>query len=351
MPIYTCDKCQKIFKTKYNYERHMRTHDKSINPNILTDNICVYCNNTFVKKHQLQKHIYTTCKKNPNYQIDIKNQRDQMLMKHQMSKMMTKINNLEKQVVNNGITVSNNIYINNVNIIKQNIFINNFKEEQPIQQQLPIEELQKIVEAGCMAISKLISCKHYNKDIPENHNIYMDKKKSDVVMIFNGIEFIKAPIDDIINFLISNSHDEIKKLLIMPDIKIDSNQRKYIYKLINKIHENNPETKEKLVDDLREVMYNNKDLVLETYKKLVDSLKENKKITILTNNNELDDELDNYIEQDIEQNININTDTNINNSFVDKKISYDHICIESGDVINIKLMQSIINELSKSSNY
>ena len=56
MPKYCCNKCNKEYNKKSNYDKHInKKYDCTKNDNI--DNLCKICNKKFVNKYVLQKHV------------------------------------------------------------------------------------------------------------------------------------------------------------------------------------------------------------------------------------------------------------------------------------------------------
>lgn len=51
MVLYTCDKCNKMFTKKYNYEIHINRKNSCIN------SICQLCGKNFQTAARLQRHL------------------------------------------------------------------------------------------------------------------------------------------------------------------------------------------------------------------------------------------------------------------------------------------------------
>ena len=69
MPIYKCNKCNKFFKQKSNFTRHINLITKCNEKKIHT---CNLCNKTFSSSSNLQRHIHNNCNvKQHNYALQI----------------------------------------------------------------------------------------------------------------------------------------------------------------------------------------------------------------------------------------------------------------------------------------
>jgi len=127
---------------------------------------CIYCNNLFTRKNNLNYHVKKKCKK--NHKIDenkiIKNLKNEneILKK---SKTMT--------IQNNSITNNNTIIINAFG--KENLaYINK-------------EYIHGLIREGPYgSIRKLIKYIHFNPDHKENHNIKIPNKRDKYAMVYDG---------------------------------------------------------------------------------------------------------------------------------------------------------------------
>jgi hypothetical protein len=289
MVTYTCEHCEKKFDHKANYTRHIETHIKNaVMEEISSQNAvddkqvsCKYCNGKFQNKRGLKVHINQYCKKTP-----IAKKQDQLMLMHiqlasQYNNLNQKIDALADQnnVTNQKLDTlveqcstanQTNIYVNgDVNIT----IINDFKNSKSIFDSLSNKQLESIANKGGNAITKLVEIKHYNPNLPENHNLLLNKKKGEHAHTFNGISYDEMPIDEIIEFLITTSHQDICKILTNEHVKLDSTQKRNINNLIKKVNEQNKDTREMLREDLIQLMYDNRKMVIETFKNLIQQLK------------------------------------------------------------------------------
>jgi len=302
MVLYYCKICNKPFDIKCNYIRHLKTH---ITDTTVKDTIykCEYCEKIFQYGGKLKNHIEKVCKNAPNQLLKDKDQimeirlakmRAEMeanieekleRMNNEKRELERRLNIHDKQITEITETINEiqetpiiNVNIENV-IIKPVMFINNFKDEPSIIEILSHAQLQSIVEKGGNAVRTLIEYKHYNRENPSNHNVVLKKKKGTMAQIFNGNKYIDTPIEDLLNYLITKSQDEITAILKLPNIKITYNQQRNINRLQENIKYGKPETLEMLKEELIKLMYNNYELVMNTYRDLINNI-QRKAITI-----------------------------------------------------------------------
>ena len=157
----TCSVCSKIYTSRHGYSNHItlnrcKIKDDSVN--------CKYCSKTFSTKSNRKTHE-AKC-------VGVYNSKLQVLEeKIEKLELMTKANAL--QVTNNNVT----------NINNGNIIINNFGNEDTshITQKQMIRAF-KMCKEFPLEMIKMI---HFNKDKPENHNIYKPNFKDKYVKYFN----------------------------------------------------------------------------------------------------------------------------------------------------------------------
>lgn len=287
MALHYCKFCNKPFSTKQEHDKHQKIHtNDTIYPT--EGNLeCQYCKKTFANKHTLKSHMEKYCKASVHNQL--KETRLESAIK--IAKLEAKQNALEaklllhdKQFVTvaervddvvNNLSRQPNIINNILNVhINNSFYINDFSTEKPINQMLTYEQMNHIVKLGGNSVSKLVEYKHYNKDMPENHNILIKKKKADVAYVFQGHKFEEVDVEKILDYLINTSQNEITEILKTPGITINYQQQKHINNLQLKIKENYPATISMLKEELRKLMMENSKLVLDTYKKMINGFEQ-----------------------------------------------------------------------------
>ena len=207
--LYTCSRCR-IYQTnrKANLKRHMKKKkscseftqnqtltDSQMTPSdshiTLTDyrNIkfkCQYCNETFTRKNNLNRHIKKTCNENKkNLEI---------------MKLQEENKYLQMQLINNTMINSN---INSNNTINNNITINAYGNEdlEHILPKLPI----LIKYFPTTAVTDLICEAYFDPDHPENKTVKTQSTKEKWAQTFNGEKWeVHKKIDTIMDVLQTN---------------------------------------------------------------------------------------------------------------------------------------------------
>ena len=186
----TCHMCSKIYKNLKTYNQHIscnRCINKVIRVRIL-DSKCKYCEKEFKTKQNKERHE-VKCPKILSWELEqkIKLVNDTLLE----IKDITCKNIVEypldalpqvpasQQIAN---TINNNNTINNGTV--NNIVINNFGSEDT--SYIADKQIIKALKMCKEFPLEMIKITHFNKDKPENHNIYKPNFKDKYVKYFNN---------------------------------------------------------------------------------------------------------------------------------------------------------------------
>jgi hypothetical protein len=241
MVEYKCEKCEKIFNKKSNYI----THINKKNPCNEDGTECKYCQRIYSRKDYLKKHMELCKKKNIINEINIQT---------------------NNGIVNNAKSVVNNF-----------IVINPFLCED--MSKLTEKQKTNILKKCYMSIPELIKQIHFNPDIPENHNVYISNIKSKYGHINDGKKWILTKVDQLIDDLINKKKDDIEELLEEYEEKIPEKVVDKIRDVIASIEydplsdeekKNNKDKinfKKQIMDEVKLLLYNNKEIAMETRKK------------------------------------------------------------------------------------
>ena len=250
MPFYECVYCNFKTKLKTDYKRHLNTKKhKTIVQNLeenktnqcvpikmtqndpkmtqndpkMTQNAsnpiqnnlnkqfrCDYCDKPFSSKAHKRRHELHRCKSN----IAMKNK---IIAEHEKEKAalykLLEANGSMIHNTNSNNTI-NNVNTNNTNNIQQtnNIVIRSYGNEDL--SHLTDSVLDKLISAPGDMINNLTKLIHFNKDKPENMNMYIPSRKQKHIKIYKDNQWIYEPkairIPDLIdrNYLILDSHYE-----------------------------------------------------------------------------------------------------------------------------------------------
>ncbi len=184
---YICKKCNYKTNYKHSYDRHINrktscNRKTSYNKKKIK---CEYCNINFTLLNNYYRHKKNVCKVlNNNIKDDEIQELEKELKKTELTikkkelylkdkELDSKIKKLE---INDNNTNNNNI-TNNINIVAYG------KEDMSI---INKEDLKSIFKDGSHSIQKILKFVNFNKDYPENHNIFSNNLKNNYVKLYNG---------------------------------------------------------------------------------------------------------------------------------------------------------------------
>jgi hypothetical protein len=165
MTTITCSLCYKIYKTKQGYDRHLefkrcKVKDCSVE--------CIYCNKIFSNTYNKRVHEIKC--------LQVYNNRKIKALEEELQMMRT--SNPTQIVINNTNNTTNN---NNGTI--NNIIINSFGSEDT--SYITNKQIIKALKMCKEFPLEMIKITHFNKEKPENHNIYKPNFKDKYVKYFN----------------------------------------------------------------------------------------------------------------------------------------------------------------------
>jgi hypothetical protein len=161
----TCSVCSKTYKSKHGYSNHLllkrcKIQDCSVE--------CNYCNKIFSNKYNKRTHEVKCLQISNNAKIKI--------LEEKVEKLQLMSSSNPTQIVNNNTTNNNNGTINN-------IIINSFGSEDT--SYITNKQILKALKMCKEFPLEMIKITHFNKDKPENHNIYKPNFKDKYVKYFN----------------------------------------------------------------------------------------------------------------------------------------------------------------------
>ena len=294
---YECDKCKRTYSSQYNLNKHLRISYMKPCYAKKYNKTCQYCNRIFSSVLVCKNHMNKTCKMMPpigvpisalseinqpdilNNAITIQLNKNISELQDKIALIMSKLNKIEKEektepptntvhTTNNiGTANTNNIGTANTNNIGTinapvtNYNINITPYDQP-NNYIDNNTLKKILNRGFMSVQEFITKMHFNKDHPENHNVYISNKKDWNASYFNGTNWVLDEKNDILDTLYDNSsyylitkYDELSEQLDEPTLTKFGRYKtacddKKLTKSIKK--------------DIKFILYNNKKIVLDT---------------------------------------------------------------------------------------
>jgi hypothetical protein len=264
--MYICELCNKNFKMKIDYDRHLKRKTPCVKACIQ----CHKCNRNFKSLLYLRNHLNKkkSCDNNEIYKCSHCNK--QYITKQNYHKHMllhqTEITNKDITNTDNKINIQNNNSNNsnsnnNITMINHyNISINKFGSED--RSYLTEDKICSILNKGFNAMPELIKETHFNKDQPQNHNIYITNLSKKTILIYDGERWVLTSKDSIIDDLINDNEDFIitnyEELKVKLSIEAVNRLDRFIREL------GNPKYLSKLHESLQLILYNYRDVVERT---------------------------------------------------------------------------------------
>ena len=178
-----------------------------------------------------------------------------------MKNMQQKINSLEKENDNYKHIINNN-----------NIKLLAFGKEDMTH--IVDEVYKKILNKGFKSVPTLVEHVHFNKNKPENHNIYISNIRTNYVLIYDGEDWKLKERDDILQQLMEDKTEILTGKFDELLTHLDEASIKKFQRFLDNQDENGVITGIK--NDLKLMLYNNRKMP-ETTRELIGSY-ENKKM-------------------------------------------------------------------------
>ena len=217
-------------------KNHIKTAKNHINPQniitniedinndiISTDNtikqtyLCEYCNTSYSRKDVLSRHIKQYCKlKNKIDNTKLNNDVSEIIKsKEEITELKKEIQNLKQQFITTSkikskLNDDNKQIINNGQIINNNFNIVTFGEEDI--KKLTEEEKLRVLKSRGSAFIDLVKMVHLNERLPEFHNVLINNIKAKYGSIIDNNKLIIAKKDKIIADIVSCRLSDLKDL-------------------------------------------------------------------------------------------------------------------------------------------
>ena len=223
---------------------------------------CPRCGHSTFKKSNIRDHVNRKriCKPVlsnliPKEHIDdilkgVYIQSEVELLKKALRKQEEEIKRLreEKTIVNN---ITNNITNNNV----VNITLPYRETNHDF---LSDSDYLRCINRMIMSVPNLIKRIHFNPEHPENHNIYINDMSRNLIMVYDGTQWNVQNQKDTIDRLI-NDHEFLLDEWVEYGAEKYPNAMKKFKDYVELRSKN--EVEEKIKDEVRYILYNNRDLV------------------------------------------------------------------------------------------
>ena len=268
MVEHICQKCNKTFNHKGAYDRHLNRQKSCIiiqkNPilelkiptvdpdkKILHDQLkCNHCLNDFSTKSNLSKHLNGRCKIMKNNEMyEIKNELSKI--KQLLEETKNKTTNISNNNTNNN--TNNGVIQNNTN----NITINQYGKEDL--SHLTFNDFNGIFNKCNSCVPNLIDLIHFNKDKPENNNIYISNMKGPYAMIYDGHKWNVADKNTTVDDMYDDKCDILVSKYENLKDHLDEKTMTKFTKFLNKYEDE--DIKKNITKNIKLMLYNNREIV------------------------------------------------------------------------------------------
>ncbi len=257
MVLYKCQKCGFAFNKKSSLDKHMtrktscvKQYGSKVNKKIYNPK-CRACKKSFSRKDSLKRHM-KVCKNIINKENNIKNKGE--------------ING----VVINGDNNNNNKIKNKINNYKiynnKPIILISFGKDGT--SGLNFDDFIKIIKSDKNLYEALITEINFNPDKPEHHNVYYPDMKASYGKVYENKKWVDKKINEIINKLLESKTEDINVILDKLSGNLSKKIKNNIIETMADVNFSNPDRRKKLISYIKPILYNNKDMVIKTKKKI-----------------------------------------------------------------------------------
>ena len=227
---------------------------------------CHNCNRTFTRSDSLSVHLDGRCpilKSN----IIMKEELMSNLIK-EMDEMKQEIAKLKDENVKYKTINTNNIQ-NAEHIQNNNNNINIIAYGKEDLSYILDKDFKQILNKGFKSVPTLVEYIHFNKDKPENHNIYISNMRDNYILIYDGQSWKLKERDDFLQDMIYNKSDILSDKFEELLAQLDDSTKKKFGNFLNEKDEDHVILQIK--KDLKMILYNNKNLA-EKSRELIDGI-------------------------------------------------------------------------------
>lgn len=267
MPKYHCGRCNKEFSYKNDYTRHInrkipcqesaancsKPAAKCSKIEESDDNTikCNYCGREFTRISSLNVHIKDRCK--------VKKAND-----NKMEEMMTMLIEIKEKMIKleaENAKYKNIIQTGNINNGNQQIInINLVPYGQEDLTKISDADYQRILRRGFNSVPALVESLHFNKNLPENHNVYISNMRDDYVLMYDGKIWRLKNRDETLQQLYEDKTDILETKFEELLKRLDEQTIKMFQRFI-KVKDDDDSVVRRIKKDLKIMLYENREMV------------------------------------------------------------------------------------------
>lgn len=266
---HQCNNCDKTFETRFNYNRHMERkipckpsqnkpqEDRPIIPTPQNNSQCKYCLKVFSCYTSLNRHVNKYCN---IYKEQKQKQGDQQKDDNTTIKMLTEMQEKIKQLEAKYKELENN------HITKINTQLIKFNSEK-ISEIITEEQCIILLQMGINSIPETLKYIHFNKNFPQYHNCYISSQHHGTGLYYDGDAWMSGAIDEIINFLITKIGNYLEGQFNLLQTKLSDDVKTHFNEYFDAEKDNHKTLKKKYAKDMKFILYNNRNMVIDKRKK------------------------------------------------------------------------------------
>ena len=309
MVAYKCLKCNKVFKQKIDYTRHVNRINTCIKEEVNMMDVslqntsqishkilhvekenymCFYCKNEFVNKYNRDRHVNMYCKIKKQHEMDkedkynelieridnnekifgekIKNNEEEIKkLKNLLDKEKEKNQKLN-QIINKQ---TNNVVGDQTNIDgdQNNITFNLIAFGREDMDKIDSKYILAALKRGISSVPVITENIHFNSKYPEFNNVYISNMNQKYAMVYNGNEWILKDKNEIIDDIYETKYDFLDEKFEEVYEQLSKSQQDSFRRFLN-IHEKAETDKEslkfikKIKQEIKMLLYNKKNIPL-----------------------------------------------------------------------------------------
>ena len=247
-----CEFCKKDFTRQFCLKRHLlncpiKTKKESGNEKILTKLVAEI------------ESIKTKNNELANKNSELEDKICYLTEKLKKKEIIQSNSNNSNSIVNSNVMNSNTVNNNNFNIKLMAVG----KEQMD---HLTESDYKFIINKGFKSIPEMVKKVNFNEKAPENHNIFISDISGPYINVYDGTNWELKSKKETIDDLYDNNRDILDDKFTELEEKLPEHAIKKFKRFLN--DEKDSKVSNKVKDDLKLVLYNNKYLPMETKKRL-----------------------------------------------------------------------------------
>jgi hypothetical protein len=262
------------YKITKNINKILNKNDKE--KMLDNDNKCMHCLKQFSTKGNLMKHMKFNCiilKNQDDIKQDIfekllEEMRDMKKKNEKLTEMVINLqkkkekyydnNNIDMTTINNTLNQQNNI-----------VMVGNGKENL---KKLTKNDYLKVLNKGYSAANALTELMHFNKNLPEFHNVYISSMKEKYGMIYDGKTWNLINKNDLIDMLYYDKKEIIDEKFDEFYNSLSKTKKDALERWFNDDKSDNKSI-DKIKDKIKLLLYNKRHIPINTRKNIMHNYK------------------------------------------------------------------------------